>query len=480
MKRKFLSALAALTLAASTLTGCSADSGSAYRYEYTYRYVHSTTPYYSVPEMPGSEQSGSETIVPGSSVISSSSKPTVSSTVPDSPSLSKPAQTPLSSSSTPSAQAPAAVQTTYRVKVLDTKSEEFVAYTTGGSKLDISELYTPYLYDFSSMANVGYSLSDTNNQLPVEADYGIRGKFEGSLIWLGTYDHTNKNLSVTEAYLEGLDRSVSLKEKLPLGKQSIKSDMINDPNGLYRVTVTFSNNTTCKLYFLINGDEYLFCQMIGASSNTWNPSENIDKIRARRSVLNDLIKKYDITPQNSLDVDIIQYPYYGINGWRRDTDKWAALSDEITDPSWSADRKLYAICDWLSQNIAYDYYVSNVLHDNRSRYYNVLDGAQSVWDLKSGVCRDYGQILTIMCRRQGIPADVISNPTHIWNVVYINGRWIEVDICDTNRYSVSGEDTTKRNTTYNTYKNFLSRMGTDCSDRYGDEIRVWLYMGQCY
>lgn len=364
--------------------------------------------------------------------------------------------------------------------MLDTKSDEFVAYATGTAELNSQTLYTPYLYDFNNRMSVGYSLSDTANQLPVEADYGISGIFDGSVAIIWTYDHTGTNLTVANSYMSGLDTAVNKTIAWEFSEKPQYCDAQNLPNGLYKVTVVFSNQSVSELYFLVNGNEYSFCSVIIASDKTWNASQNINMIKARRDNLNTLIKEYNITPDNSLDVNVIQYPYYNINGWRRDTDRWAALSDEITDPSWSDERKLYAICDWLSQNIAYDYYVSNVLHNNRSRYYNVLDGGQSVWNLRAGVCRDYGQILTIMCRKQGIPADVITNSTHLWNVVYINGRWIEVDICDTNRYSVSGEDATKRNTTYNTYKNFLSLMGTDCSSNYGNEIRVWLYMGQCY
>lgn len=472
MNRKIISLFLAVSAAVSLLTGCGEApvpyvSPAPLYVEYS-NTSDTTTSVSDVSEYSTASESSTSFYSPSSTSSALSVLPIV-----ENPQIT--ASTTVTTSSVTPAQ-----NTHHRPRVLDTKSEEFVAYTTGNAELNSQEGFIPYLYDFGTSASVGYSLSDTEHQLPVEADYGLKGVFDGSVAIIQAYDHTNKRLAIVSSYMSALDASVNMTIPWDFDESTQYCNAQGLSNGLYRMSVTFSNQTTSEIYFLVNGDEYLFCRMIIASDKTWKANQNISMIRARRTALNDLIKKYDITPDNSVDWNIIQYPYYNINGWRRDTDRWANLSDDITDPSWSDERKLYAICDWLSQNVAYDYYVSNVLHDNRSRHYNVLDGGQSVWNLRAGVCRDYGQILAIMCRKQGIPADVISTSTHIWNVVYINGRWIEVDICDTNRYSVSGEDTTKRNTTYNTYKNFLSLMGTDCSTNYGEEIRVWLYMGQCY
>ncbi|MDE6087682.1 MAG: hypothetical protein K2G25_04785 [Oscillospiraceae bacterium] len=41
-----------------------------------------------------------------------------------------------------------------------------------------------------------------------------------------------------------------------------------------------------------------------------------------------------------------------------------------------------------------------------------------------------------MCHEFNIPCVVLSNDTHAWNTIYINGEWIEVDItADINRYT---------------------------------------------
>lgn len=380
----------------------------------------------------------------------------------------------------------APAQSTPREPFLDTKSDEFVEYTTGNSELNPLGIFTPYLFDFRTRMAVGYSLNDTKNQLPVEADYGIRGEFKGSAIRLGVYNNTDTSITLKEAYLEALEASINQKEKLPseLEHLAINTDLKNDKNGLYRVSATFSNDTTAHLYFIINGDEFMFCQVVRTNTSKFNPNNNIDMIRARRAHVYRLLDEWNITPKNSLDVSIIKYPTRdkykdGKQVWRCDTERWAALSDELCDPSWSDERKAYVICDWMSQNLAYSRYVSDVIDTDVAFYHDDFTGKYSVYDLRAGVCRDFGQILTIMLRQQGIPAEVIANDTHLWNIAYLNGKWIEIDICCSVTEAVEGADATVRIRKTNTsYSGLLSMLGQNNNDNYGTSLHRYLYMGQ--
>ncbi len=494
-KRRIIPLVTALTAAVSLLAGCYPKYDFSPDHEDGYSIIES-----GYSQSVTSDHTGSDSAV-FSAASSVSSDSTVSS-VTSSSSLS-----PLSSSSSTVTESsvPHIVgsSSTYtyssaepvtntapnyaprRTKLLDTKSEEFVSYTTGNKEIQFSSYYTPYLFDFRTRMTVGYSIHDSENQLPVEADYGIMGMFNGSVISIKTYDHTGKNLTVVSSCVEPLDASVTAgKENVLFGPVTMTTDFSDLPNGLYRISVTFSNGNTAELYFLVNGDEYRFCQMIQAGRNSINPDYNIDNIRARRAHLKDLIKEWNITPENSLSVDIIKYPvpdYYGLDGkqyWRCDTELWADFSDTLVKPEWSDERKAFAICDWMSQNLAYDYYVSDVLNADRAIYYDDIMGDYSVWELKCGVCRDFGQILAIMMRQQGIPAEVIANDTHLWNIVYLNGQWMEVDICCSNLKDVDGVDTTVRRNSGNDYHGLLSIKGQNNDTNYGTSIHEFLYIGQ--
>lgn len=481
MNRKITSLLLALSAAVSLLAGCGQKSEPPEPYE------GKSQPevVYSAPAVTESSKPGGQSEASASPSADVPVKPSyepeiIQKTEPDVP---KTTPDPTAVVTENGLTAASALGTT-REKFLDTTSEEFVAYTTGNKEFESSDYHAPYLFDFRSYMAVGYSLNDTKNQLAVEADYGVWGKFNGTFITIRSYDHTDKNITVTEAYVEALDKSVNMKEKLPPLDQGLKGDFTNDPNGLYRVSARFSNDTTAQLYFIINGDEYLFCQMIMTSKSVLDSNHNIDMIRKRRAVLQQLLNEYPaVTPENSLDVDIIKYPhrdeyYNGKQIWRCDTMKWAELSDSLVDSSWSNERKAYVICDWMSQNLAYDRYVSDVLNHDRENEAHIYTGEYSVWNFRSGVCRDFGQILAIMLRRQGIPCEVISNETHLWNIVYLNGRWIEVDICESHTKFVMGADTTVRVDSRNNYYGLLSMAGQTNNTNYGTSLHKLLYMDQ--
>ena len=90
--------------------------------------------------------------------------------------------------------------------------------------------------------------------------------------------------------------------------------------------------------------------------------------------------------------------------------------------------------NWLRNNIAYDVYIE----DREARSYEAEDwsGKYSAWNLKTGVCWDFSNIYAIMCRAQGIPCTTVGceSQNHVWNLVMINGRWIEADITTYARY----------------------------------------------
>ncbi len=499
-KRRMIPLVTALAAAVSLLAGCYPKYDFSPDYEDGYSIIES-----GYSQSVTSDHTGSDSAVSSvtSSALSSStassgsvsSESTVSSAASSSslsslsPSSSVPHITGSSSAYNYSSAEPVTNTTPdyapRRTKPLDTKSEEFVAYTTGNEELSFSRYYIPYLFDFRTRMTVGYSLHDYKNQLPVEADYGIMGMFNGSVISIKTYDHTGKGLTVVSSYLEPLDASSAAgKESVPFGPAALNNDARDLANGLYRISVTFSNGNTAELYFLVNGDEYLFCQMIMASTTAFVENYNIDKIRARRGHLKNLLKEWNVTPENSLSVDMIKYPfidYYGLDGkqhWRCDTDLWAELSDTLVEPEWSDERKAYVICDWMSQNLAYDYYVSDVINEDRAIHNNDYMGKYSVWELKCGVCRDFGQILAIMLRQQGIPAEVIANDTHLWNIVYLNGKWMEADITLSMTKNVDGADPTVRSSSGNSYFGLLSMRGQNNNLYYGTSLHKFLYIGQ--
>lgn len=484
MKRKIISFASALAAAVVLLTGC--NSGETSYYPYAVSNATTVNDESRVSEDAANIIASTVTDNTTNSIASS----TTTSIVPDEPAESTantpaPIATPsYSSSTTSSAPVQAPSQTAYRTATIDIKSEEFVEYTTGNAELS-SGANTPYLFNFKTRMAVGYSLNDLNNQLPVEADYGIMGEFNGSTISYKTYNNTNKTIIPISGRIDALDETLDKSINETIDENTRSMGFAGMPNGLYRLVVKFSNQTTANLYFLINGDEYMFCQMIMANTFNTDKHHNINTIRRRRADIHRLLNEWDITPENSLSVSVIKYPTKekykdGKLVWRCDTGRWAAISDEICDPNWSDERKAYVICDWMSQNLAYSRYVSRVIHTDVAFYHDDYTGKYSVYDLRAGVCRDFGQILTIMFRQQGIPAEVMANDEHLWNIAYLNGTWIEIDICCSVSKVVEGADATVRiPKTDADYLGLLSMSGQmNHTDEYATSLHRFLYVGQ--
>ena len=80
------------------------------------------------------------------------------------------------------------------------------------------------------------------------------------------------------------------------------------------------------------------------------------------------------------------------------------------DTDWQTALNLH---DWLTHNMYYDY---------SYQYY----GADSI--LRGyGVCDSYAKAYLMLCRAAGIPVYRVTNDTHAWNAVMLDGEWFYVD-----------------------------------------------------
>ncbi len=126
--------------------------------------------------------------------------------------------------------------------------------------------------------------------------------------------------------------------------------------------------------------------------------------------------------------------------------EWSELSDKlIKKDSWPDELKLYVLTEWFVKNCAFDNY-RFVKNNNTSRA--MLKGDwndNNLWLYYNhvGVCSDFSNALTIMCRAQGIPCTTVENSTHALNAVFINGEWVAVDVTALLQYDCDTEDTSK-------------------------------------
>lgn len=106
--------------------------------------------------------------------------------------------------------------------------------------------------------------------------------------------------------------------------------------------------------------------------------------------------------------------------------EYQSFTDEICKDSSSDKEKVLAIYDWVITNISYDY--------DADPMYQSIEINRTVTTRK-GICFDFANLFTMMCRSQGIPCYSVDgykkddeNSLHTWNRVYYDENWWNCDV----------------------------------------------------
>lgn len=286
------------------------------------------------------------------------------------------------------------------------------------------------LYDFSDKKEVGIGRDGTSN--PARMCYGLTAEIKNNKVYFTAYNDYPDEFDLKLKALDLISDSKATSLKLSNKTQSIDLSKYN--NGVYAIRATFSSNKKPSIAIYINDGKAYLCSVEKMTKTEYN------KFKSRRETIWKLMDKENITPENSIATDILCYPWNDEIGMNSDTPKWIKLSNKITKPKWSDSRKLFAIHEWMSENLAYDYYKINVLKKPRAAYYKVYDGTYDTYQTHIGVCADFTNILATMCRAQGIPCVTLEDRDHCWNAVYINNNWVEIDTSKDIKNAVYGKD----------------------------------------
>ena len=101
-----------------------------------------------------------------------------------------------------------------------------------------------------------------------------------------------------------------------------------------------------------------------------------------------------------------------------------------------------AVCAGSADQVAvvadiYNYVITNITYDTAkaaSVQSGYLPNVDVVLAQKKGICFDYASLAAAMLRSQGIPCKIITgyvspdNIYHAWNMVYIDGTWVDAHI----------------------------------------------------
>ena len=284
-------------------------------------------------------------------------------------------------------------------------------------------------------------VSDTNI-IYLEGLYGVRVSVNGNQVTYEPYKHNEAISDTAEMTLYEVKDDELIRIK-GLGRA--------DADTKYGFTYSFKSDVLYVVgaSFVIEGldnkqEAVGFLYRTNGKLSTCRVTNTIGSIDAGITSWNELMK--DIDPEDYLSNDKITYPTSGSGGSVTHVKQWEDISDTLVKhDDWTDEMKVFAFVDYLSKNIAYDDYRTRQ-PNNQSRASIAGDYTKDKYFTLGnnvGVCWDYTNILTIMCRHHGISATSVENDHHTINAIWLSGEWVGIDVTDTVRFNCTTEDTGK-------------------------------------
>lgn len=105
---------------------------------------------------------------------------------------------------------------------------------------------------------------------------------------------------------------------------------------------------------------------------------------------------------------------------------YGALIQDGMDPV----SKIKVIHDYLIQNSTYDQEKADNIVDGKIIKENAYSSetAMGVLTQGYGICSGFSDAMELFLIKMGIPTYKITSTTHIWNLVYLDGKWYHLDL----------------------------------------------------
>lgn len=300
----------------------------------------------------------------------------------------------------------------------------------------------PY-FDFKDYGHA--SLTSDGTPMPYELGYGISITCDGSVAYVSWHNYTDEPLTPTTVTITNIyaDDTYQLRDLTDTDDGLYRLKTAKAANGPYAVDVAWDNGTHTVAYIWVNGDRVYFCQ-----TGDYSP-RYICEWYDRKDDIAALAQIANVTPENSLDWGNERFAYpvkadENQSKYRCDNQRWTDLAQELVpDLSIPDAQKALVLYDWVIDNLAYDHYKASVLGMSRAKYHNDWSGKYSMWDTRTGVCADFTTIYCMMLRSVGVPCTSLNqDEAHVWNLVWLDDEWVEIDITDGMYRRVYGEDVT--------------------------------------
>lgn len=329
-------------------------------------------------------------------------------------------------------------------------------------KLDYKEgtgKYYTYFYDFRDTWYAGCDkLGDNRYSTGLYTDkqgfWGVRASIEGNVLTYEAFSDLD-NVEVYAVEFRTYDDAEKIVlDATPNAEHTAKTT--NLKNGPYAFCVWFDFThedgtvetvSAWQTVYVSDGVGKFADRELQASDQamkTWL-TDNKDRLTMDDIFQAWVAKQGGNDLEKATDVTVIHYPFKsGTSRYPDESGKWRNLAHEICPDENASDyAKAYSLFAWMQKNLAYD---KDTVTFNNGDYRWATAAASgsakgyTMWDSHLGKCADFTNVYAIMCRELGIPCHAMSNETHGWNIVYLNGRWEIVDVVNGLRSAYVGTD----------------------------------------
>ena len=203
-------------------------------------------------------------------------------------------------------------------------------------------------------------------------------------------------------------------------------------NYVQNYTDDVSNKTELinYIYYVINaGATYADGECVKSYTSCMDDIKNVAEDSELLSIINNFVHPYNsfktisFTYNNKGDFSLsIEHVYSDeeiseIN-YVVDLKMKSLITDNMTNSE-----KIKIIHDYIIDNTKYDSLKTNNINDTTYK----SNTAYGVLVQGYGICSGYADTMAIFLNELGIENYKISNDTHIWNLVHINGKWTHLD-----------------------------------------------------
>ncbi len=190
------------------------------------------------------------------------------------------------------------------------------------------------------------------------------------------------------------------------------------------------------IYTILNSgqSEYSFY----CSKNYKNCLSDLKEISENQillSVINNMVSPYNsyqklyVTTNTYGKVTITLDKLYNDNDIKQINEKLENIKQEIIKDNMTDEEKIKAFHDYIINNSVYDEERAKQIENGNDKNYK-HNSHKANGPLLEGIalCSGYSDAMKLFLDSLGIKNYKISNDNHIWNLIYLNGKWKHLDI----------------------------------------------------